>query len=286
MIELQSSEQRVDIDVSQTAPGQFTRRSSRLTLNGFNEKTDVGEYWCQARLENGTTFQERSNVLVLGTRDRFQDLSPCQGSSTVEQRSCICTLQIVELSIASESVIPTTHAPAADSETPGSMSSSDLSPTLQTTDGPTEDTEDTSGSRTALYAIIAAVSAASVGLIVVFVIVVAILRYKQKAAKSRLQKCEKSGSSHPEGVEMRMDHTDHNQPHESQVSSIINPNEAYDSNNNGAYCSHIGRINLDENVSYVTTNTIPADSTSSHDYEEIHMYDSVICMPSRSTNIG
>ena len=85
------SQQRVVITVgaSSIAGGatQFTRRSSRFTLSELDEVNDVGEYWCQVRLaNNGTVFQEKSNILNLGNEAHYQGLRLCMGSNVVDQK--------------------------------------------------------------------------------------------------------------------------------------------------------------------------------------------------------
>ena len=60
---MQDSQQRVNIDVfttlDQNITAQFTRSSSRLTLSELDEEDDVGQYWCQVRLEMEHYFMRR-----------------------------------------------------------------------------------------------------------------------------------------------------------------------------------------------------------------------------------
>ena len=76
---------------------QFRRRASRFTLTELDQVNDIGEYWCQVKLENnGTVLKEKSNITVLYNEAHYldQDLSQCDGSSFVDQRDCLHPQQI------------------------------------------------------------------------------------------------------------------------------------------------------------------------------------------------
>ena len=99
--ELSGSLQRVSISVAVTSAAGgaalFTRRTSRFTLLDLDQMNDVGEYWCQVRLENnGTVLQEKSNILILYNEACYQGLRRCNGSGFVEQIDCLHTLQIIQ----------------------------------------------------------------------------------------------------------------------------------------------------------------------------------------------
>ena len=88
--ELQDSQRRVDVQVSYTVPGGNTRHSSRLAIMQLDEMIDVGDYWCQVRLENGTLFQAKSNILTLSDAWEYEAMfSQCSGSQYVEKEDCI-----------------------------------------------------------------------------------------------------------------------------------------------------------------------------------------------------
>ena len=96
--QISSFQSGVDFSTSTSAlangAAQFRRVSSRITLTGLNMVNDVGDYWCQVRLENGFLLQERSNVLALGSENQYLGLSRC-GSVVllVDEMKCLQTLQ-------------------------------------------------------------------------------------------------------------------------------------------------------------------------------------------------
>ena len=149
---LQDSQQRVKIDVQVTSDvdgtAQSTRRSSRLALRELNEMNDVGQYWCQVRLENGTLFQEKSNTLSLNDEEQYLGLRPCEEFDRhVDQVDCL-------------QIIGPSGNNGDTSTTTGSMilftSSFNLSLT-PTTGSPIEEPENTNKNLAALYAVIAVV---------------------------------------------------------------------------------------------------------------------------------
>ena len=171
---MRDSQQRVVIAVgaSSIAGGatQFTRRSSRFTLSELEEVNDVGEYWCQLRLiNNGTLFQERSNILNLGTEAQYQGLRLCMGSSVVDKIDCLNVLRIVN---------PDDNAPTDSGSVVEPTSFSELSPT-PITGGTIEESKNNSRNLAALYVAIAAVMFFSI-LILLLIITIVLLRYKQK----------------------------------------------------------------------------------------------------------
>ena len=159
--ELKASQPRVEVEVSALVT-RFTRRSSRLTVMELNESNDVGDYWCQVRLENGTIFQEKSNILSLGAEEKYNGIDSCMMSNFIVQNNCIVPLQVRETAVTADGIIPTNAGSIVQT-----ISSSDPSPTDKTTTGSIEKTERSSSNLAALYAV--------VGIIVVFCVVIVTL---------------------------------------------------------------------------------------------------------------
>ena len=113
------------IDVTRAA----FRHSSRLTVNGLNEVDDVGDYWCQVRLENGTVLQKKSNILTLSSEAQYQGLGRCNGSQFVDKVDCIHPPQVT---------VPNEKTPNNGPVVQTTASSSNLSLTPQSTDGAME----------------------------------------------------------------------------------------------------------------------------------------------------
>ena len=243
--ELQITQSRVLIDVKKTLPAQFTRVSSRLTLTGLNDVTDVGVYWCQAKLENGTIFPERSTTLTLSNEDRYRFLSRCSGSSVLDAISCISVQQTIGPIVTDGGI----------STDPGAVewtfSSSDISTSqVQTTGNPIDETEDNGRNLIVLYAIAAATVIASVT-VLLLLIIMASIKYNQQATKAVLNHYEESQSDLGE-----MPRPD---------TSPVNDHEDFDLKDNSAY-NKVGKIILNVNVSYVTT-TVPSRSNIPQEYE-------------------
>ena len=170
---LQDSQQRVKIDVQVTSDvdgtAQSTRRSSRLALRELNEMNDVGQYWCQVRLENGTLFQEKSNTLSLNDEEQYVDLRPCEEFDRhVDQLDC---LQIMgpsgnngDTSITDGSVVLHT-------------TSFNLPP-IPTTGGPDEESESGSNNLAALSAVIAVIVVFCIVIVTLTIIIVVLYRKK------------------------------------------------------------------------------------------------------------
>ena len=127
---LHGSQIGVMIDFTRVRLTEIYRLSSRLTVTGLNEVDDVGDYWCQVRLQNGTVLQKKSNILTLSSEAQYQGLGRCNGSQFVDKEDCIHPLQVTvtdELTPNTGSVVQTT------------ASSSNLSLTPQRTDGAMEE---------------------------------------------------------------------------------------------------------------------------------------------------
>ena len=166
------SQQRVVIAVgtSSVAGGaaQFTRRSSRFALTELEEVNDFGEYWCQVRpVNNGTVFEEKSNILNLGNEAQYQGLRRCMGSNVVDQIDCLHVLQIDNAPTDSGAVVQPT-------------SSSDLSPTPSNvaSAGVTEEPEDSRKNLAALYAVIAVIAVFCIVIVTLTIIIVVLYRKK------------------------------------------------------------------------------------------------------------
>lgn len=219
--------------------------SSRLALTSLDEVNDVGDYWCQVKLDNGTVFQEKSNKLTLRTADAYRSLSRCTGSSVVNEISCLRMFQINGLDVTNGGISVWT-----------TTSSSDISPTgPQTTRSPIDETEGNGKNLPLLYAIIAAIVTASI-LVLLLLVVIASLKYNQQTAKAFLKKYE-SDYSPTELGEIVTDH-------QSETSSV-NEDKEFDFKDNMAY-NKVGRITLNVNVSYVATNPLPRPGQP-QDYE-------------------
>ena len=245
--ELQSSQPRVTIDVTQTVPTQFIRRSSRLTLNGLNEANDTGIYWCQVRLQNGTTFEEKSKILSLGMAERYQLLSRCMGSSVVDQRNCLRVLRTTgpEVTDGTPLTVP------VDQTTP----SFSVSPTTPTTTTSTDrETESRARNLVALYAVIAVITAASL-IVLLLLITIAVLRHHQQtnSAKPAVPNVYEDNAQ-PEMEEDGLSETPQG-----------NQDEEFDFKDNMAY-NKVGKMILNANISYVTT-VVPPRATTPQEYE-------------------
>lgn len=233
--ELQSSQPRVDIDMEQTVPSQFIRRSSRLTLSRLDEIEDVGQYWCQVRLENGTVFQEKSSNLTLRPADSYHLLSRCTGSSVTDKRSCLgLSLQRI-FPDATNGITATNPSSSSVEWTISSSDSDNISPTAQTTRRLTEEKEDNAVNLFILYAIIAIIVAASL-LVFILLMVIIFLRYKQYSTKIQLNKCVTEENGQPELEVNHQTETD--------------PDENFDLKDNSAY-NKVGKIALNMNISYL-----------------------------------
>ena len=155
--------QRVSINVGETSvaggAAQFTRRSSRFALFDLDQMNDVGEYWCQVRLENNETLlQGKSNILVLYNETHYH-AGRCEGSSFVEQIHCIDPF--VTNNALTESVQP---APFPEvSPTPDSMA---------------EELEDSGKNLAALYAVIAVIAVFCIVIVTLTIIIVVLYRKK------------------------------------------------------------------------------------------------------------
>ena len=241
--ELQDSQQRVDIYVTvspnQGGTAQFTRRGSRLSLSPLNEVNDVGQYWCQVRLENGTLFQEKSNILTLSAEEEYQYLSPCGSlDDEIEQMNCLQILQIMGPS----------GIDGDTSTTAGSvvLSMSSVKP------------ENNSQNPTAVY-ILLAVIVVFTTLIILLMIVLAILLRCNTSSEAPTH--EDMDNGHLEQQEVTVEHQSH-----ALETSPVNQNETVDVNENIAYHT-MGKIKLNENISYATN--IPHRPATAPEYMEI-----------------
>ena len=127
---LHGSQIGIMIDVTRTTftDGIF-RRSSRLTVNGLSEVDDVGDYWCQVRLQNGTVLQKKSNILTLSSEAQYEGIGHCNGSQFVDKEDCIHPPQVTVPGVSD-----------ADTTTPISVqNSSNLFLTPQSTGGAMEE---------------------------------------------------------------------------------------------------------------------------------------------------
>lgn len=245
---LQSTQQRVDIDITQTIPAQFTRRSSRLTLNALDETIDVGQYWCQVRLDNGTFFQEHSSNLTLRPADHYQLLSRCTGSSVINERSCLGVFQIMPVGPSVTDGDKVT-GPSVDL-TFSSSSDQNYPPTTQTTTDLNEEEED---NRFALYAVIT-VTVVALLIVLFLLIVISTIKYKQhQTTKQILNEYVIEDGGRPE----------QEVSHQSQTSPIATDGN-FDFKENIAY-NKVGMIVLSVNVSYVES--IPKTPDIPQEYE-------------------
>ena len=226
--ELQDSQQRVEIDVMVTpdvgGTAQFTRRSSRLALSPLDEVNDVGQYWCQVRLENGTLFHEKSNILTLSTEEQYLDLIHCGSTDgQVDQIDCLQMLQIIGPSDIDGITLTTTGSVVP----PTASFNLSLTPT---TGSPIEEPKNTSKNLAALYAVIA--------VIVMFAMLIILL----STALDILRCSTSSRATHYEGMDGQPEKqqvTIEHQLHAPQTSPV-NQNEAIDLNENVAYHSYHG----------------------------------------------
>ena len=188
---------------------QFRRVSSQITLTGLNMVNDVGDYWCQVRLENGSLFQERSNVLTLGTENQYLGLSRCGSVVLVEEMRCLQTLQDLATGVTDSSIpttntgsvvqptapspelsqttVPTAPSPELSETTVPTAASPELSETTvptapspelsETTSDPVGGPEKTSNDL-ALYAVIAVSVVFCVVFVILIIIIVVLCRKK------------------------------------------------------------------------------------------------------------
>lgn len=237
--ELQNSQPRVDIDTAQTIPAQFTRHSSRLTLSELDEIGDVGQYWCQVRLENGTVFQKRSSNLTLRLADSYRLLSRCTGSSVTDNRSCLGVSMQPNVPDVSDVITAATNSSSSSVKwTTFSSDSDNISPIAQTTSSLIEEREDNTVNPVyVLYAIIAIIVASA---LLVFILLIAIisLRCKQYSTKLQLDKYVIEGDGR-----YKQEQTD-------QETSPADQDENFDLKENSAY-NKVGKLMLNANVSYV-----------------------------------
>ena len=91
---LHGSKIGIMIDATIVNISEILRRSSRLTVNGLSEVDDVGDCWCQVRLQNGTVLQKKSNILTLSSEAQYKGLGPCGGSQFVDKEDCIHPPQV------------------------------------------------------------------------------------------------------------------------------------------------------------------------------------------------
>ena len=126
------SQTGIDIDAENlNINSRGLRRSSRLTVNGLSEVDDVGDYWCQVSLRNGTVLQKKSNILTLSSEAQYQGLGPCGGSQFVDKEDCIHPPQVTVPGVTD-----------ADTTTPNSVqNSSNHFPTPQSTGGTIEESD-------------------------------------------------------------------------------------------------------------------------------------------------
>ena len=121
----------IDVDTTNSEQFYFQRRTSRLTVNGLSEVDDVGDYWCQVRLQNGTVLQRKSNILTLSSEAQYQGLGRCGGSQFVDKVDCIHPPQVTVPGVSD-----------ADTTTPISVrNSSNHFPTPQSTGGAMEESD-------------------------------------------------------------------------------------------------------------------------------------------------
>ena len=132
---------------------------------------DVGDYWCQVRLENGSLFQERSNVLALGSENQYLGLSRCGSVVLVEEMKCLQTLQDLATD-GTDSSVPTINTGSVVQPT---APSPELS---ETTGDPVGEPERTRNNLAALYAVIAVIVVFCVVIVTLTIIIVVLYRKK------------------------------------------------------------------------------------------------------------
>ena len=154
----------INVEATSGGAAQFTRRSSRFTLIGLDQMNDVGEYWCQVRLENnGTILQEISDISILYSEAHYQGLGRCNGPSSIEQRDCI---QITDPFVTDRN---------AQTE---SVQSAPFPEVSSTPDGMAEELEDSGKNLAALYAVIAVIAVFCIVIVTLTIIIVVLYRKK------------------------------------------------------------------------------------------------------------
>ena len=170
---LHGSQIGVMIDVTTVNIGQIILRcTSRLTVNGLSEVDDVGDYWCQVRLQNGTVLQKKSNILTLSSEAQYQGLGPCGGSQFVDKVDCIHPPQVT-VPGETDTLTPNT-GPVVQT----TASSGNLSLTPQSTDGATE--EPGSKNPAAFYTIVAVIVVSYLVAAVLSITILVSIQYKKK----------------------------------------------------------------------------------------------------------
>ena len=164
----------------------FQRRSSRLTVNGLSEVDDVGDYWCQVRLQNGTVLQKKSNILTLSSEAQYQGLGRCIESQFVDKEDCIHPPQVTVPGV-TDALTPNT-GPVVQT----TASSSNLSLTPQSTDGAME--EPGSKNLAALYAVVAVIVVFC--LVIVTLSIIIVVLYRKKCGPVRFKTEGKQVSTH------------------------------------------------------------------------------------------
>ena len=158
------------IDVIRFNDGQTLKRTSRLIIKRLNEVNDVGDYWCQVRLQNGTVLPKKSNILTLSSEAQYQGLGRCGGSQFVVKEDCIHPSQVT-VSEVTDALTPNT-GPVVQT----TASSSNLSLTPQSTDGAME--EPGSKNLAALYAVVAVIVVFCLVIVTLSIIIVVLYRKK------------------------------------------------------------------------------------------------------------
>ena len=176
-LEASLSHVNIDVEVSQVTGGtaQFTRRSSRLTVTPLFELDDVGDYWCQVRLENGTLFHNRSNILTLGAEGVYASFNRCRMSQFVEQGGCAGRLQITEHSVTTVGNMPI--IPTNAGLVVLTISTSDISPSPLAS-GPSNGTEMSSKNLAALYVAVAVVLVFCIVIMSLSIVILVLCRKK------------------------------------------------------------------------------------------------------------
>ena len=146
------------------------KRTSRLIIKRLNEVNDVGDYWCQVRLQNGTVLPKKSNILTLSSEAQYQGLGPCDGSQVVDKEDCILPSQVTVPGV-TDTLTPNT-GPVVQT----TASSSNLSLTPQSTDGAME--EPGSKNLVALYAVVAVIVVFCLVIVTLSIIIVVLYRKK------------------------------------------------------------------------------------------------------------
>ena len=257
--QLTNSQSGVNIDVRETSVAggntQFTRRSSQLLLTGLNQVDDIGDYWCQVRLNNGSSFQERSNTLTLNVEAVYLEFgfSRCEGSQVIDKVDCL-TLQTMAPTVTDNG------ASSNSGSTPRTtvISFFDYTSTSQTTGSFIEKSENR---LTTLYAIIVVIVVFAV-MILVFGVAICLIRCKQKHI-ARYNEDE----GHHKQQETRS--TTEHQPLEAETTTASeHAREVFDFKENVAYDT-VAKVTLTENVSYETTMPPRAASPLEAEYEMI-----------------